>query len=76
MIKNNIGRPLAVKISPHRKKIEEMLKKGKSPDFISQWLKSIDVSISRSAIYRYKNDRFNIQVEAVKKYNDQKVKSV
>jgi hypothetical protein len=72
MAKKITGRPSAVEISPHRKEIEEMLREGKSPDFISTWLKNLGVSISRSAIYRYKKDKFNIKAEAIRKYNDEK----
>ena len=72
--KNKTGRKSAVETSPFRKEIEEMLREGKSPDFISTYLKTNGESISRSAIYRYKRDKFNIQSEAVQKYNEQKSK--
>lgn len=74
MVKSKGGRPSAVEISPYREEIEEMLREGKSPDFIESWLKTVNAPISRSAIYRYKKDKFNIQAEAVKKYNDEKSK--
>lgn len=70
MGKKNTGRPSAVEKSPFRKEIEEMLREGKSPDFISRYLKTNGEHISRSAIYRYKKDRFNIQAEAITKYNN------
>lgn len=47
-----------------------MLREGKSPDFISRYLKTNGEHISRSAIYRYKKDKFNIQAEAITKYNN------
>ena len=74
LVKKKAGRKSAVETSPFRKEIEEMLREGKSPDFISTYLKTNGESISRSAIYRYKNEKFNIQSEAVRKYNDQKSK--
>ena len=74
MTKKPNGRPSSVETSPHRREIEEMLREGKKPDFIVTWLKNMGVSISRSAIYRYKKDKFNIKAEAVKKYNDEKSK--
>lgn len=70
MGKKNTGRPSAVEKSPFRKEIEEMLREGKSPDFISRYLKTNGEHISRSAIYRYKKDKFNIQAEAITKYNN------
>lgn len=70
MGKKNTGRPSAVEKSPFRKEIEEMLREGKSPDFISRYLKTNGEHISRSAIYRYKRDKFNIQAEAITKYNN------
>ncbi|MCC9262178.1 MAG: DUF3486 family protein [Methanobrevibacter woesei] len=70
MGKKNTGRPSAVEKSPFRREIEEMLREGKSPDFISRYLKTNGEHISRSAIYRYKKDRFNIQAEAITKYNN------
>ncbi len=74
MVKFKVGRPSAVEVSSHRKEIEEMLREGKSADFISNWLKSVGVCISRSAIYRYKKNKFNIQAEAIQKYNNEKSK--
>jgi len=74
MGKKKAGRKSAVETSPFRKEIEEMLREGKSPDFISTYLKTNGESISRSAIYRYRRDKFNIQSEAVQKYNEQKSK--
>lgn len=70
MGKKNTGRPSAVEKSPFRREIEEMLREGKSPDFISKYLETNGEHISRSAIYRYKRDKFNIQAEAITKYNN------
>lgn len=70
MGKKNTGRPSAVEKSPFRREIEEMLREGKSPDFISKYLETNGEHISRSAIYRYKRDKFNIRAEAVTKYNN------
>ncbi len=71
MSKKNTGRPSAVEKSTFRREIEEMLREGKSPDFISTYLKTNGEEISRSAIYRYKRDKFNIQAEAITKYNNE-----
>lgn len=71
MSKRNTGRPSAVEKSTFRREIEEMLREGKSPDFISTYLKTNGEEISRSAIYRYKRDKFNIQAEAITKYNNE-----
>lgn len=70
MGKKNTGRPSAVEKSPFRREIEEMLREGKSPDFISKYLETNGEHISRSAIYRYKRDKFNIRAEAITKYNN------
>lgn len=56
--------------SPFRKEIEEMLIEGKSPRTISKWLKEQGENISHTAINNYKKKHFNVQEEAVKKYND------
>lgn len=57
--------------SPYRKEIEEMLIEGKSPRYISEWLKAQEPkeNISHTAINNYKNNHFNVPVEAVKEYN-------
>ncbi len=57
--------------SPYRKEIEEMLIEGKSPRYISDWLKEQEPreNISHTAINNYKNNHFNVPVEAVKEYN-------
>lgn len=70
MGKKKTGRRSAVEKSPFRKEIEEMLREGKSPDFISKYLETNGEHISRSAIYRYKRDKFNIKAEAITKYNN------
>jgi hypothetical protein len=68
------GRPGAVENSPYRKEIEEMLKEGKPDTDIAEWLKNKGKPISRVTINKYKNEKFNIPVEARKKYNEKKSK--
>ncbi|NMB91218.1 hypothetical protein GYA37_00010 [candidate division WWE3 bacterium] len=68
------GRPGAVENSPYRKEIEEMLKEGKPDTDIAGWLKDKGKPISRVTINKYKNEKFNIPVEARKKYNEKKSK--
>lgn len=68
------GRPNAVEISPYRKEIEEMLKEGKPDTFIAEWLKNKGSPISRQTINSYKNNKFNITLEAAKKYNERQSK--
>lgn len=68
------GRPNAVEISPYRKEIEEMLKEGKPDTFIAEWLKDKGHPISRQTINSYKNNKFNITLEAAKKYYERQRK--
>lgn len=64
------GRPGAVENSPYRKEIEEMLREGKPDTFIAKWLKDKGRPISRQTINNYKNNKFNIPLEAQRKYNE------
>jgi len=64
------GRPGAVENSPFRKEIEEMLREGKPDTFIEAWLKEKGHPISRKTIGIYKNEKFNITLEAQKEYNN------
>lgn len=68
----------AVEDSPHRKEIEKMIIEGKSPRYISKWLKELEEdpeSISHTSINNYKNNKFNVKKDAVKEYNDRQSKA-
>jgi len=65
----------AVIKSHFRKEIEEMILEGKSPRYISSWLKDRDENISHSSINRYRKTDFNIKEEAVKEYNNKQSKA-
>lgn len=69
-----MARPNAVLSSPYRKEIEEFIIEGKPNSFISKWLKKKDAPISAHALGRYRNNEFNIQVEAQKKYIEKQSK--
>lgn len=60
----------AVMTSPFRKEIEEMLIEGKSSRTISKWLKEQGEIIGYTAINNYKNNHFDVQSDAIQKYND------
>lgn len=60
----------AIKTSPFRKEIEEMIIEGKSSRYISKWLDDNGVSISHTAINNYRNNGFNVKYEAAKKYRE------
>lgn len=69
----------AVELSENRLEIDNLLKEGKSPRFISNWLKNLEdnpESISHTAINKYKKKKFNIEKEAVLKYNETKSKEL
>jgi len=69
----------AVELSEKRLEIDNLLKEGKSPRFISEWLKNLKdnpESISHTAINNYKKKKFNVEKEAVLKYNETKSKEL
>lgn len=69
----------AVEQSPNRLEIDKLLKEGKSPRFISDWLKKLKEnpeSISHTAINNYKKKKFNFKKEAKLKYNEKKSKEL
>jgi hypothetical protein len=69
----------AVEQSKNRLEIDNLLKEGKSPRFISDWLKNLKEgaeSISHTAINNYKKKKFNVEKEAVLKYNETKSKEL
>jgi hypothetical protein len=65
-----------VKSSLYRKQIDEMLGDGVVARDISAWLKEQNPpeSISKSLIYEYKGDHFDVEKEAVQQYSDLKSK--
>jgi hypothetical protein len=67
-----------VKSSLYRKQIDEMLGDGVVARDISAWLKEQNPpeSISKSLIYEYKGDHFDVEKEAVQQYSDLKSKYV
>ena len=73
---NNLARKRrsAVELSPHRKEIEEMILEGKSDRAISDWLSTVEESISYGAIYNYRRTKFNITKEATLQYNEKESK--
>ena len=68
------GRPSKVKISKFRKDIDDLLIEGKSPKYISDWLKSRNESISQDTIRRYRDKDFNIAVNARRKIAEEESK--
>lgn len=70
-----MGKRSTIEISPYRNDVEEMLVKGTPVKQIQLWLKKHGEDISLSSIYRYKNEKFNVQVEAAIKYNDEQSKA-
>ena len=65
----------AVEKSEHRDEIDDLLLQGKSPRFVSSFLKNeYDESISHTAINNYKKKHLN--VTKVKKRNKFKVKKI
>ena len=69
----------AVELSEHRLKIDKLLKEGKSPRFISDWLKGLKTnpeSISHTSINTYRKNKFNVKKEATRKYNEKKSKAL
>ncbi|AEG18153.1 hypothetical protein [Methanobacterium paludis] len=68
------GRPSAVKKSPYKKEIEEMITEGKPDTYIVEWLKENGAPISRPTINKYRKKDFNFKAEAVKEYQKQESK--
>lgn len=69
----------AVERSERRPEIDKLLKEGKTPRFISTWLKELKdnpESISHVAINNYRKNKFNIKKEAAIKYNEKKSKEL
>lgn len=69
----------AVELSEHRPEIDRLLEEGKSPRFISDWLKNLPKDenpekISHVSINNYKKKKFNIKKEATRKYNEKQSK--
>lgn len=69
-----MARPNAVKSSPFRKEIEELILEGKSSRYISKWLKERGESISHNAINNYRKGPYNVKDKATKEYNEKKSK--
>ena len=70
-----MGKRSTIEISPYRNDIEDMLTKGTPAKQIQAWLKKHGEDISLSSIYRYKNEKFNVQVEAAIKYTEEQSKA-
>jgi hypothetical protein len=68
---NKMARPNAIKTSPFRKEIEELLLEGKPFSFIISFLKKNGQSISESTLRRYR-DEFDPHQEAVEEYIEEK----
>jgi hypothetical protein len=69
----------AVERSEYRPQIDELLKEGKTPRFISDWLKHLKKNpenISHTAINNYRKNKFNVKKEATIKYNEKKSKEI
>lgn len=63
----------AVERSEHRSEIDDLLLEGKSPRFVSAWLKdSYNESISYVSIYNYRKNKLNVTEEAAKVYHERK----
>jgi hypothetical protein len=65
-----MARPNSIISSPYRKEIEEFIKEGKPNTYISNWLREHDAYISTHTLGNYRNNEFNIQLEAQRKYNE------
>jgi hypothetical protein len=72
---SKMGKRSTIEISPYRNDIEDMLTKGTPAKQIQAWLKKHGEDISLSSIYRYKNEKFNVQVEAAIKYTEEQSKA-
>lgn len=65
----------AVERSEHRDEIDDLLLEGKSPRFVSTWLKdTYNESISYVSIYNYRKNKLNVTEEAVKIYHQRREK--
>lgn len=65
----------AVERSEHRDEIDDLLLEGKSPRFVSAWLKdSYNECISHTAINNYRKNKLNVTEEAAKVYHERRQK--
>lgn len=67
----------AVERSSYRSEIDDLLSEGKSPRFISNWLKNLKKnpeSISHTAINTYRKKKFNVAKEATERYHERQSK--
>lgn len=65
----------AVERSEHRDEIDDLLLEGKSPRFVSAWLKdSYNEHISHTAINNYRKNKLNVTEEAAKVYHERRQK--
>lgn len=65
----------AVERSEHRNEIDDLLLEGKSPRFVSAWLKdSYNEHISHTAINNYRKKKLNVTEEAAKVYHERREK--
>lgn len=65
----------AVERSKHRDEIDDLLLEGKSPRFVSAWLKdSYNEHISHTAINNYRKNKLNVTEEAAKVYHERRQK--
>ena len=66
-------RKSAVETSEHRDEIDDLLLEGKSPRFVSSWLKdTYNETISHTAIHNYRKKKLNVTEEAAKVYHKKK----
>lgn len=65
----------AVERSEHRDEIDDLLLEGKSPRFVSAWLKdSYNEHISHTAINNYRKNKLNVTEDAAKVYHERREK--
>ena len=69
MIPKKAGRPNKILNSDYRKTIDELLDKGKSPEYIEDYLKrEHNYKCSNPTIRKYRDTHYNIQKEGNKEY--------
>ena len=69
MMPKQSGRPNKILNSKYRKTIDKLLDKGKSPEYIEDYLeKNCNYKCSAPTIRKYRNEHYNIQKEGNKEY--------